>query len=84
MTEVKHVHPILVNISYSATVNIGNYESRKYSVSITMPAEKGSLKKVYKQLKETVMTLVEKEAERIKEEALQGGEDVFEEEELSL
>lgn len=69
MSKVKMEVPITVSVSMGATVNIGNYESRRITVGVSYPVDdKKKLGIVMKNIKKYVKDELEKEIEKLKKE----------------
>ena len=82
MSKVKMEMPIVITYTASATINMGNYESRKVSVGLSLPVEdKKQIATKYKKVRELTNKLLMLEVERIQKER-DMGKDVFEEEDL--
>ena len=69
MSKAKVIYPFVVSVTGGATVNIGNYESRRISFGLSIPVyDRKKIKKVFNQAKTFVEKEIEKEVKRIKDE----------------
>jgi len=69
MSKIKLEVPITISVSMGATINIGNYESRKVSIGISYPVEdKKKIKGTLEALKKFVRKQVDIEVEKIRKE----------------
>lgn len=79
MSKIKLEVPITIQVSMGATVNIGNYESRKVSIGISYPVEDSkNIKPSIEKLKAFVKKQLDKEVEKIREEFGGSVEDIEE------
>lgn len=69
MAEIKVKHPILLSYSAGATVNMGNYNSVRKTIGITIPIENQSIDKAFQVLIKKIDSMLEAEISKLQSEA---------------
>jgi|GEM_PF-2174333 len=71
--KITHEYPILLSVQMGATINMGNYESKKISLGITYPVyEENAVVGIKKQLEKFIEKEINKKVKELKKEADKG------------
>ena len=58
-----------VSVKYGATISMGNYQSARIDIMLSVPCYTEEIREVYYQTRDQVYNLVDQEIKKIKEEA---------------